>query len=71
MRAYLLKISNKYVLNTYHVGEKLTAELSQSKIKIMILATFEEIKDKIENCGKELETNEKKKEPHGNSRSGK
>lgn len=52
------------------MGEKLTG-LSQSKIKIMMLATFEEIKDKIENCGKELETNEKKKEPHGNSRSGK
>ena len=35
-------------------------ELSQSKMKISMLAIFEEIKDKTENCGKEFETNEKK-----------
>ena len=46
-------------------------ELSQSKMKISMLAIFEEIKDKTENCGKEFETNEKKKKPYGNSRSGK
>ena len=30
-----------------------------------MLAIFEEIKDKTENCGKEFETNEKKKKPYG------
>ena len=39
-------------------------ELSQSKMKISMLAIFEEIKDKTENCGKEFETNEKKKKPY-------
>ena len=46
-------------------------ELSQSKIKISTLAIFEEVKDKTENCGKDFDTNEKKKKPYRNSRSGK
>lgn len=59
-------MSNKCVLNACHVGEPFTVELPQSKIKVTMPATFEEIKVKTENCGRELETN---KEPNGNSRS--
>lgn len=49
-------------------GKKLT-ELSQSKIKTTTLATFEAIKEKIENCGRKLETNNNNKESNENSRS--